>query len=283
MRIEVFKTVLVATLSTLILLAIQKPAGAAYWNTQPGCARSIANNSSGVWVIGCDAGNDGRIWFLSIANLGTSAWVSEPGLAKQIAVGDDNIPWVVNSAGAVFRWNGSSWDSEPGCLTSISVAGKAYATGIGCDAGSDKSIWFWSDSHHRWTQLAGVAAQTSFTGMTYGNIYDRTAAGVVNEFSFSTFNWVQQTWVPCASQIAFADFASPMMTDCTNNSVWFWGTTDGTNYRWLGGSSGPAIAIAVPVQSYPAWMIAPGGTMCYTVAAASDGSGWCTNENVVEQ
>ncbi len=65
----------------------------------PGAARDIDAKNGHVWIIGTTAvGND-----YEILKLAGSSWTRVDGAARRIAVEKSGIPWVVNSAGRIYR------------------------------------------------------------------------------------------------------------------------------------------------------------------------------------
>ena len=103
-----------------------------YWNGSNfvlapgnGCATSIGVGPavSGLpygdpWIIGCNGGYQSDA---SVYQLQGSNWVKRPGFGLKIAVSPDlGFPWMINAAGNIFYWTGSSFTKVPtGCATSI--------------------------------------------------------------------------------------------------------------------------------------------------------------------
>ncbi len=116
------------------------------WNLAPGdgCATAIGvgPNAFGStygdpWVIACDGGYHSDA---SIYQLQGSKWVKQPGKALKIAVSPDlGFPWVVNAAGNIYFWNGTTFNEIGGCATSIGVGPLSAAIFFG-DAFGDAWI-----------------------------------------------------------------------------------------------------------------------------------------------
>jgi hypothetical protein len=145
----------------------------------PGCATSIGvgPNAYGSqygdpWIIGCDGwGSNGYIYQLQ-----GSTWVRQTGgvngQATQIAVSPQGVPWVINSLGNVYYWNGSTWIGPVGaCATSIAVGpntaplagpyGDVWVTGCGSSNGGYN---IWQLQHGQsWVQIPGEATQISLS------------------------------------------------------------------------------------------------------------------------
>jgi hypothetical protein len=78
-----------------------------------GCATDIAVGGSldePVWIVGCGGSPDGGIFKL-VYNGIQGSWQQVTGLATRIAVGPQGFPWVVNSAGGVYRRKSANVDS----------------------------------------------------------------------------------------------------------------------------------------------------------------------------
>jgi hypothetical protein len=121
------------------------------WQQLPGCATDVGvGTGGGVWVTGCGAVPGG----FSIHQLtgGGTTWTSAPGGAVRIAVGPDNVPWITNDQGVIFRRTSSSatsgsWQILPGCAKDIGVGADGSAWVVGCNPVSDgHAIYKWNGS-----------------------------------------------------------------------------------------------------------------------------------------
>jgi hypothetical protein len=165
-----------------------------YWNGSAfelapgkGCATwiGVGPNAFGSkygdpWVIGCNggAGRNGNIYQLQ-----GSTWVNRAGSggANKIAVSPEGIPWVIDAAGGIFYWNGSSFVglAAGGCATDIAVASKTVHS-----AGPNGDVWILGctldgSSYHIYELLLGT---------TWGEV-----SGTGNQISLSPFGGVP--WV----------------------------------------------------------------------------------------
>jgi hypothetical protein len=108
------------------------------WGKLPGLARDIGAGADGsVWVIGTNPiGND-----FGIFRWTGRGWEAVDGAAVRIDVDENGDPWVVNSAGQVFRRVNDRWLQLPD-LSSVSVGGitiPAAAKDIGI--GANGAVW----------------------------------------------------------------------------------------------------------------------------------------------
>lgn len=104
--------------------------------TLPGGASQVDSNGGFTWAI---ALND-TIWRW---NYSTGAWDDVAGIARRIAVAPDGIPWVVNSAGAIFKradnTNGANvaWEK---------IDSEDTWNAFDIDIGADGSVWVSKDN-----------------------------------------------------------------------------------------------------------------------------------------
>jgi hypothetical protein len=93
------------------------------------------------WVLGSVADSSGDY---AIFQWKSSKWVQQSGRANRIAVGPEGYPWVVNSVGNIYYWNGTAFEPAPGgaCASWIGVGynnhGSTYGGPwiLGCHEGS---------------------------------------------------------------------------------------------------------------------------------------------------
>ena len=124
---------------------------------------------SGKWQLvkglqATDIGLSKAIWAISKTKVGggytihqyddkSKKWLKRPGGAVRIAVSQSGNPWVVNSAGSVFRWLNGKWKGVPGV--------KAQDIGIG----ADNSVWvttkkgeiYFTKDLKKWVKSTGAA------------------------------------------------------------------------------------------------------------------------------
>jgi hypothetical protein len=152
-----------------------------YWNGSafepaPGnaCASwiSVGSNAYGSnygdpWILGCNEGTNGY----NIYQLRGSTWVQQTGQATKLTVGPIG-PWIINKAGSVYYWNGTSYAEAPGspCATDISVGplvglsfpfGDAWTTG--CYFQSTGYNIYQLQQNGTWVQVPGQANQISLS------------------------------------------------------------------------------------------------------------------------
>ena len=135
------------------------------WETQlPGLAYDIGTGADGsVWVIGDD--HVGTAHDFGVHKWTGSAWERLPdGGGVRIAVDENGNPWVVNSAGQIYRRVNNQWEKLPD--VPHFPWEHAYDIGIG-GIGADGSVWVtagyrsyrWTGS--TWEAIDGAAAQIS--------------------------------------------------------------------------------------------------------------------------
>ncbi|HEX7707672.1 MAG TPA: tectonin domain-containing protein [Thermoanaerobaculia bacterium] len=109
------------------------------WTEASFAATDIAIGANGhVWFIGADG--------LGIFNLGPNGPHQVGGGASRIAVDPAGVPWVVNSAGQIYRWTGTTWQGMPGQAIDIGI-------------GSDGTVWVTGSdgTPHRWDGKSWLA------------------------------------------------------------------------------------------------------------------------------
>ncbi len=162
------------------------PPTAPAWQKLPGAATAISVGANGaVWALGTTpvtGGYDIYHW-----DAKTWTWNTVPGAAVRIAVDPSGNPWVVNSAGNIFKWDGTTWQQVPGAARDIAISRygavwmvSATASGqVQCPAGvctdsvldvdkvpevprvkcqpsvCDGRVYFWTGS--AWHQFPGTA------------------------------------------------------------------------------------------------------------------------------
>jgi hypothetical protein len=135
------------------VIALAASSAQAEWVRQPGCARSItgfgATNSQGVrtqWKIDCEGEAGTSNAFISRRTQEDGPWERVSGAAVKIALSPASTrPWVVNSFGQIFQWNGSGWvrDAANGCALDIAVGSFTDRPWVlGCDY--PHSVWHWN-------------------------------------------------------------------------------------------------------------------------------------------
>ena len=148
------------------------------WIPMPGLATDIgigADNT--VWVLGkTKPASDYPIFYWD-----GKTWIKTDGIGVRIAVDPNGSPWVVNSAGQIFRRNGTSWHEAkgPGNFIDVGVGADntVWALG-GKENAGNHDVYKWNASKNTWekTEGAGTAISVDFDGIPYvingaGEIY----------------------------------------------------------------------------------------------------------------
>ena len=99
---------------------------------------------------------DGGLWRYrgSVDN-----WEKIPGIAAQIAVGDQNTMWCVNGNDQIFRWNGTGWNLIPGALSRVAVSSAGKVAGVNRQG----NIWAYSTAISDWKQIPGGLTNISIS------------------------------------------------------------------------------------------------------------------------
>jgi hypothetical protein len=130
---------------------------AGVWIPLPGVAREIA------------VGANGSAWCLSssLTSTGDSSihvwrglnWDHVEGAAAKIAVAPDGLPWIVDSAGHVYRRNGEGWELLPGLASEIACGadGSVWCLSASASESGDHSIHVWDGSN--WDHVPGAAVK----------------------------------------------------------------------------------------------------------------------------
>lgn len=112
-----------------------------YWEFLSGEALDIGVSTTGdAWVIGLNQG----IYYWTEKTL---SWTKVDGAAVRIAVGPDNIPYVVNRNNNVYRWNGRSWTQLSGSATDVGVG----ADGSVFIISTDQNVYQYQPTTNTWT------------------------------------------------------------------------------------------------------------------------------------
>lgn len=139
-----------------VLLSVATPLYASDWTTVPGAANDIGVGADGTaWAIGTKQVPGGyRIW-----RWDGDSWAGVRGGAVRISVDPSGNAWVVNSAGRIYRYDGSAFRGIP--------TGRATDIGVGADGsvwviGSNKvsggyGIYRWTG--RTWTRVPGGAVR----------------------------------------------------------------------------------------------------------------------------
>lgn len=129
------------------------------WQTLPGSATDIGAGADGsIWITGTNNNEEGgAIYKWDEKNW---KWTNRGGVALNISVDSEGIPWIVNIKNEIFRLKGSSWQKLPGLAKDIGVGadGSVWIIGSG-DAGKDASVYKWNESDWEWVKMSGEGAR----------------------------------------------------------------------------------------------------------------------------
>ncbi len=242
------------------------------WEQLPGLAKDIGVGANGeAWAIGTLAMGNGDF---SIHKWNGSSWVGTDGGALRIAVGPTGVPWVVNSAGTIFRRTSNSptsgsWQQLAGSAKDIAVGADGTAWKIGTTAmgtAGDFSIEKFNGT--AWVAAAGGAIRIAvgpdgvpWVSNTVGTIFRRTTN------SPTTGNWTQLPGQ--ATDIGIND----------GNIAWSIGKTPiggGGDFIIQTWNEQPTANLgSPPAPAEFAWIAAPGGAR--SVSVGPNGRPWVIN------
>lgn len=232
----------------LILLYAQS-AESSSWQIMPGRARDIGIGANGsVWIIGWSpAGAGFGIYSWSGAN-----WYQVDGAAVAIDVDRSGMPWVVNSAGAIYQRAGNRWDRKPGQARDIGIGadGSVWVIGWTRIGGGGYGIYQWMGN--RWQQVDGEAVAIDVDNS--GTPWVVNSAGAI-------YKRAGNRWQRMPGQARDIGIGA--------NSVWVigWTRIGGSGYgiyRWTGKSwqqiDGSAVKISVDGSGRP-WVVNSAGSI----------------------
>jgi hypothetical protein len=150
------------------------------WQQLPGAATDIAVGANGlVWIIGTNPVSGG----FGIFYWDGSNWVGVDGGGVRISVGRDGTPWIVNDAGAIFVFNGGSWQQLPGAATDIAVGGTAWVIGTNPIPGG-YDIFYWKGDTE-WASVEGAAVAIA----AESGPWVLTSEGAIFSSVYSAVDW----------------------------------------------------------------------------------------------
>lgn len=130
----------------------------ASWDLLPGVARDIAVGANGAaWCISASdfapGGGSIHVW------TGHDWDHVDGGAAVKIAVDPEGQPWIINSAGQIFRRSGEGWELLPGLGREIAIGvdGSVYCLCATHDPAVDSSIHLWNGFD--WEHVPGAATK----------------------------------------------------------------------------------------------------------------------------
>lgn len=209
------------------VIARQPSPSADFWTSVPGMAQDIGITGKGqIWVTGVNQ----HIY----KHVSGSNWAELDGAAVRIAAGLNDEPWVVNSAGNLYKRISTGWVQMPGDALDVGVG----ANGSVWKVAKDGSIYQLVGATS-WTKVDGNATRVAVgpEGMPWvingaGNIYRRSGS----------------TWVQLPGQAKDIGIGA-------NGKVWVIGMNDKPHY-WTGSQWNALEAQAKSIS------VKPDGTAC---------------------
>ena len=212
-------------------------------------ARDVGVGANGaVWIVSDVSAGNGNYEVKKLVTptlVGLEAWSASYAPATRIAVDPSGFPWIVNAAGYIYRWLGSSWQLMPGGASDIGIG----ANGTVWVIGTDGLTYRWNGSS--WTYIPGSGVRIAVDPA--GN------AWVVNG-SYQIYRYVSGAF----QQIPGGATDIGVSPD---GMVWITGTlgaSDGYEIKWWTGAS-----TGLP------WVTVPGHATAIT--ADRGGTPWVAN------
>jgi hypothetical protein len=149
------------------------------WDVVPGCAKDIGFGAGSTWIISCSPAS---FDFLIKKRADDGSWIQEAafGGATRISVGPDDVPWVVQSNGNVFRRSSSdpftgSWvwmESSTAFDVAVGQAGYGWtavqtSSGPGLFVRNDQSATVRTPEKHEWVSSKGAPAGVTDVSVGY--------------------------------------------------------------------------------------------------------------------
>ena len=130
------------------------------WQTVPGRAEQVAIGGQGtVYALGARGAQDVDT---DLFEWGSSPWIKIAGLkGTRIAVDENDMPWVVNGEGAIFRHNRNSSDKLPGLAQDIGIGARGGVWVIGHDNRGAGGFGIHRWNGRGWERVDGAAASVA--------------------------------------------------------------------------------------------------------------------------
>ncbi|MGD0136563.1 MAG: tectonin domain-containing protein [Bryobacteraceae bacterium] len=215
------------------------------------------------WTLGFNANQNGDY---NIYQWQKGGWVQIPGAGTHLAVSPEGYAWVVNHAGVIFYWNGSSFQVAPGnaCASWIAVGGGGtYGTPwtLGCHTQTNNNYNIYELQGSTWVQQPGEATRIAV---------GPNGPWVINSAG-NVFYWVNGnfTVVPgtvCGTSIAVGPnsngttFGTAWITGCHFQSTGYNIYQLGPNWSWEQ-VPGQASQIAVSPDWGVPWIVNSNGNI----------------------
>ncbi|AEE53422.1 tectonin domain-containing protein [Haliscomenobacter hydrossis] len=135
------------------------------WIQMPGRARDIGAGANGeVWIIGTNplSGGYGIFRWRPLrmpvgSGVDPNGWEAVDGAAVRITVDASGNPWVVNSAGSIFRRQNNQWIALPGSAKDIAAGANGEIYVVGTSMTNNSNIYYWNANANQWEVVGGVA------------------------------------------------------------------------------------------------------------------------------
>lgn len=167
------------------------------WVRQKGCLKQIAVAHNGVPVgIQCDdyaVTWSGGNWL----HLGNKK-------GRDIGSGPTGDTWMVDQAGAAWKWTANGWHATPGCLKRIGVDSQPKPVGLGCD---DKAYYL---SGTTWMPLGDMKGKDISTGNAAWMVAEN---GIAYEWGGSG-EWQKHVGDRCMARIGVDADGNPWAVGC---------------------------------------------------------------------
>jgi hypothetical protein len=228
--------------------SISEPVAKSTWSALPGLAYDIGSGAGQQWVIGANPVPGGYgIFYWSGAN-----WTPVDGGAVRIAVDSSGVPWVVNSAGNIFRRQNGGWAVLPGAAYDVAAGGgQTWVIGMNPVPGG-YGIFYWTGSG--WYPVEGGAVRVAV---------DPSGVPWVVNSAGNIFRRQNNAWTVMPGLARDIGIGA-------NGAVWVIGTNSvpggGSPFYWTGSSwavvDGGGVGITVDFWGRP-WMVNSAGNIFY--------------------
>jgi Tectonin domain len=227
----------------------------------PGLAKDIGvagSGSEGAWVIGTNPVGTAQDFGIFRWAGDIETWVSVDGGGVRIAVeGIPTNPWIVNSAGEIFRRVNNQWERLPGLANDVGVGGAGAAWIIGTNrvgTSGDFGIFKWTGTEWEEVEGGGVAIAVDGAGIPW----------VINSngeiFRRSQDHWVKLPGLAKDIGVSFHGFAWIIGTNRVGTSgdfgIFKW---TGTEWEEITGGGGVRISVDEGLPGGRPWVVNAAG------------------------
>ncbi|MBL8203894.1 MAG: hypothetical protein JNM09_06655 [Blastocatellia bacterium] len=229
----------------------------------PGAARDIDAKNGEVWIISTNAvGND-----YEIHKLAGSRWTTIGGAARRIAVDTSGNPWIVNSAGVIYRRVNAMWQPVPGPNGATAVDIAISNSNEVWIVMSDGAVARWTGSG--WTTLIALnAKQVIYTpNPDQFLIVDQSGKKFVRESPTSWVagkdttglaeKYIEYAVEPNSTKVGINSSISTKWGIDSSFNIWLLATTTGVPKPPIVANPSPVIPAANPSPVVPATNASP--------------------------